>query len=354
MVVDDSVVVRGLVSRWIAETPGMMVASVHRTGSDAVRSILTSNPDVIVLDIEMPDMDGITALPLLLKQRSHTAIIMSSTLTLKNADVSLRCLSMGAADYLPKPSTNSGISISGDFRRDLLEKLLTLGQRVRQGFAPPSRAVAPPALAKPAIALRPLQRVRPQLLLIGASTGGPQAVMALLRGLGRAVDHLAIVVAQHMPPAFTAMFADHLSRNLGIHAAEAQDDEPFLRGRVYVATGGRHLLVQRRGGLLRAILDDGPALHFCRPSVDMLFGSAATVAGPGSLAIVLTGMGADGAIGATQLARAGGQVLAQDEASSVVWGMPGSAARTGMCSAVLPIEGLANTVIGLMRASPSP
>jgi two-component system chemotaxis response regulator CheB len=364
MVVDDSVVVRGLVSRWVGEHEGMVVTSTHRTGSDAVRSLAAADADVVILDIEMPDMDGMTALPLLLKERPGTVIIMSSTLTLKNADISLRCLSLGAADYLPKPSSNRDVTVSADFRRDLLDKVWTLGMRARQRHGQPvPRMPAPtPAAPRPVLTLvpsrppqelllKPLARIRPQMLLIGASTGGPQAVTALLKGLGRATDHMAIVVAQHMPPTFTTMFADHLKRNTGIPAGEACNGEALVRGRVYVAAGGRHLKVERSGGLLRLAMDDGPAVNFCRPSVDVLFGSVAQVAPEAALAVVLTGMGSDGARGAALLAGAGGQVLAQDEASSVVWGMPGATARMGVCGAVQPIDGLAQTITGLLHGS---
>jgi two-component system chemotaxis response regulator CheB len=316
---------------------------------------LRSNPDVVILDIEMPDMDGLTALPLLLQQNRNLVVIVASTLTSKNAEISLRCLHLGATDYIPKPSTNRDVTISADFRRELIAKVKALGLRARQTLfvqtQPRLRAVTDVAEPPPAVesarqaplrsqhfTLRPPRSVKPRLIAIGASTGGPQAITKVVAGLKPLLTRMPIVITQHMPPTFTSMFADHLRRNLDIQASEAEDGALVLPGQVYVAAGAKHLSVHRVGTEYRSRLSDGPPVNFCRPSVDVLFASAAEAFGAATLGIILTGMGSDGARGAGMVAAAGGNIIAQDEASSVVWGMPGATARLGVCTAVLPLE----------------
>jgi two-component system chemotaxis response regulator CheB len=351
MIVDDAVVVRGLVSRWIEEEPGLAVAASLRTGRDAVAQIERVNPDVVVLDVEMPELDGISALPLLLEKKRDLVVIMASTVTRRNAEISLRALALGAADYVPKPETNRGITTSPEFRRELIEKIRHLGGR-RRGLAarapaapasplrpvgaPAERPVAaPPA---PSIRLRPFSLIIPRVLLIGSSTGGPQALNAVISRLAPVVDRVPVLITQHMPPMFTTILAEHLARAAERPAREAADGEPAQVGTIYVAPGGRHMRVASRNGATVIALDDGPLVNFCRPAVDPLFTSAAQVYGSGVMALILTGMGSDGAHGAADIAAGGGSVIAQDEATSVVWGMPGSAAHAGVCSAVLPLD----------------
>jgi two-component system chemotaxis response regulator CheB len=351
MIVDDAVVVRGLVSRWIEEEPGLAVAASLRTGRDAVAQIERVNPDVVVLDVEMPELDGISALPLLLEKKRDLVVIMASTVTRRNAEISLRALALGAADYVPKPETNRGITTSPEFRRELIEKIRHLGGR-RRGLAarapaapasplrpvgaPAERPVAaPPA---PSIRLRPFSLIIPRVLLIGSSTGGPQALNAVISRLAPVVDRVPMLITQHMPPMFTTILAEHLARAAERPAREAADGEPVRVGTIYVAPGGRHMRVASRNGAPVIALDDGPLVNFCRPAVDPLFTSAAQVYGSGVMALILTGMGSDGAHGAADIAAGGGSVIAQDEATSVVWGMPGSAAHAGVCSAVLPLD----------------
>jgi two-component system chemotaxis response regulator CheB len=360
MVVDDSVVVRGLVSRWIDEEPDFQVVASLRTGREAVDQVEAADPDVAILDIEMPDLDGISALPLLLKKKRDLVVIMASTLTRHNAEVSLKALSLGAADYIPKPETNRGVTTSTDFRRDLVEKIRHLGRRrrpslpAREQAARPARAEVQPAAEKtPAVApgapikLRPFSTVVPRVLLIGSSTGGPQALNALVAQLGSIIDRAPVLITQHMPPTFTPILAAHLARASGRPAREAQDGEPINPGRIYVAPGAIHMRVVRRGNAPFIALDNGPLVNFCKPAVDPLFISAVPVWGSAILAVILTGMGSDGAHGAAEIAEAGGSVLAQDEATSVVWGMPGAAAHAGVCSAVLPIGQIASKIARL-------
>ncbi len=358
MIVDDAVVVRGLLSRWLTDAGGIEIASTHRTGAEAVAAIDRVKPDIILLDIDMPDMDGITALPLLLKKQPATTVIVASTLTTRNAEISLRCLGLGAVDYIAKPSTNRDVTFSTDFRREIIAKVMTLGQRTQRGFLPhvqgPAthhrlvrpllKPVAAPSLGEASISLRPFAKVTSRVLAIGASTGGPNAIHELLKLCRPAIQRMPVIITQHMPTMFTTMFADHLKRSLTMDASEAQHGEAIEKGRVYVAPGGKHLRIERTTTNIRVVIDDSPPVNFCKPSVDMTLTSVSRVFGPGSLAVILTGMGSDGLQGAAQIVEAGGNVIAQDEASSVVWGMPGVVARRGLCAAVEPIDRLARII----------
>jgi two-component system chemotaxis response regulator CheB len=205
---------------------------------------------------------------------------------------------------------------------------------------------AGPATPAP-ITLRPFSKIIPRILLIGASTGGPQALATLVSELGEVIDLAPILITQHMPRAFTTVLADHLARASKHTAAEAIDGEPVCAGHIYLAPGGRHMRVARRDGTAVIVLDDGPPINFCRPAVDPLFQSAAEIWGPWVLGVILTGMGHDGKHGASCIVEAGGSVIAQDEASSVIWGMPGSIVEAGLCSSVLPIEQLAPLIVRL-------
>jgi two-component system chemotaxis response regulator CheB len=207
-------------------------------------------------------------------------------------------------------------------------------------------AAVPPRAPAP-ITLRPFATVVPQAVLVGASTGGPRALNALVAGLAPVIGRAAVLIAQHMPPTFTAILAEHLARAAGRPAAEAVDGEPVVPGRIYLAPGGLHMRIEHADHAARIALDDRPPVHFCRPAVDPLFSSAASAFGPAVVAVILTGMGADGALGAADIAAAGGSVIAQDETTSVVWGMPGAAAHAGLCSAVLPLGDIAPRVVRL-------
>jgi two-component system chemotaxis response regulator CheB len=368
MVVDDAVVVRGLIVRWVESEPGLEVVAALRSGREAIAQIEHADPDVVILDVDMPDMDGITALPRLLAAKPDLVVIMASTLTRRNAEISLRALALGAADYIPKPETTREVTTSETFRRELVEKIRALGLRRKyppehvQEAAPAVRSmVVPVGEPVPAasierapdedIKLRPFPPIPPRILLIGASTGGPQALNAVVSKLNRVIDDAPVLIVQHMPPTFTTIFAEHLSRASGRIAREGVDGEPVRAGRIYIAPGGRHMRVDRRGGEATIAIVDGPMVNFCKPSVDPLFSSAAEVWGAKCLALVLTGMGCDGTNGAAELVAAGGAVIAQDEATSVVWGMPGSVTHAGLCSSVLPLDRIAPAVIRLFAGS---
>jgi two-component system, chemotaxis family, protein-glutamate methylesterase/glutaminase len=365
MVVDDATVVRGTIMRWSEAEPDMQVVASMRGGREAIEQVERKSPDVVILDITMPDVDGITALPLLLERKRDLVVLMLSTLTRRNAEISLRALALGAADYIPKPESNREFTTSQSFQRELIDKIRALGARRKRGLVAPRVIVPGPAFAParadqppldaPSLApgapepdkilLRPLPPITPRVLLIGASTGGPQALNAIVAEIGSVIDQAPVLVTQHMPPTFTAILAEHLARTSGRPAGEAEDGEPVRAGRIYVARGGRHMRVVRRDGEAVIALDDGPLVKFCKPAVDPLFSSAAAVWGAATLALVLTGMGSDGAGGAGEIVAVGGGVIVQDEASSVVWGMPGTVAHAGLASAVLPLDQIGPKIV---------
>ncbi len=367
MVVDDSVVIRGLISRWISSEPDMVVAVSLRTGLDAVNQVERVNPDVAVLDIEMPELDGISALPLLLAKKRNLIIIMASTLTRRNAEISFKALSLGAADYIPKPESTREPAAAETFRHDLIQKIRHLGAKVRRAvpasasppLAPvldrvrePASRPAPAPVANPQLR-RAFSPQPPRALLIGSSTGGPQALMTLVGEIGAVIDRFPVLITQHMPPTFTTILAEHLARASRRPAHEAIDGEIVKAGRIYLAPGGRHMRVVRQGADAVIALDDGPPVNFCKPAVDPLFTSAIDVWQGGVLALVLTGMGSDGMRGGKEIVAAGGSVIAQDEATSVVWGMPGAAANAGICAAVLPLGQIAPKLVRLFSGDRS-
>ncbi len=368
MIVDDAIVVRGLLVRWIEAEAGMQVVASLRSGREAIDQVERTRPDVVILDVDMPDIDGITALPRLIEKKRDLVVIMSSTLTRRNAEVSLRALSLGATDYIPKPESNRELSGSASFRRELIEKIRALGARHKQRLAPPwqspaarprppghhavgagLRFVPSPDTAPESVTfkLRPLPSVPPRILLIGSSTGGPQALGAIVGRIGGVIDQAPVLITQHMPPTFTTILAEILERSSGRPVHEALDGEALRAGAIYIAPGVRHLRVVRRDGVPSVALDDGPLINFCKPAVDPMFSSAAETWGSWNLALVLTGMGSDGTRGAADVVAAGGSVIAQDEDTSVVWGMPGSVSKAGLCCAVLPIDQIATKLTNL-------
>jgi two-component system chemotaxis response regulator CheB len=358
MVVDDSVVIRGLISRWVGSEPDMMVAASLRTGLDAVNQLERINPDVAVLDIEMPDLDGISALPRLLAKKRDLIVIMASTLTRRNAEISFKALSLGASDYIPKPESTRELAAAETFRHDLIQKIRHLGAKLRRA-APgsPNPSAAASLLREPSVPTAPVAQSQlmrrafstqmPRVLLIGSSTGGPQALLALVADIGAVIDRYPVLITQHMPPTFTTILAEHLARSSRRPAHEAIDGEVVKAGQIYLAPGGRHMRVVRQGAQAMIALDDGPAVNFCKPAVDPLFTSAIEVWQGGIMSVILTGMGSDGTRGGKAIVAAGGSVIAQDEATSVVWGMPGAAANAGICAAVLPLNQIAPKLVRL-------
>jgi two-component system chemotaxis response regulator CheB len=347
MVVDDSAVVRGLVSRWIGEDPGLEVVARHPNGKLAVDDVAKSAPDIVLLDIDMPVMDGLTTLPLLLRARPGLRVLMVSTLTKRNAEISFKALSLGAIDYVPKPDSNRDITIEPEFRREVIEKIKVLG---RSGWrSAPAAWRRDQAVGTPQHERRPFSLVPPRVIAIGSSTGGPQALGTLLGSLAPALSRVAVLVAQHMPPMFTTVLAERLARATGREAREGKDGEKLKPGAIFIAPGDHHMTIGARDGPTLRVSSGPPPVNFCRPAIDPMFASVASIFGPAALGIVLTGMGSDGVAGAGAIVNAGGSIIAQDEASSVVWGMPGAAVSAGLCAAVLPPAEIALTVSKLIR-----
>ncbi len=343
LVCDDSAVIRSVLCRVLGNDDAIEVVGRACNGQDVV-NMVRRDPgiaDVLVLDIEMPLMDGLTALPLLLAAAPGLRVIIASTLTTRGATTTLEAMRLGALDYVAKPSA---AELAGDasFQRELLTKVRALGRRAASS-------------AQKLVALRTPAKLKPCLLAIGSSTGGPQALAQLLQALraqlGTAGLTVPAVLTQHMPAAFTPLLAEQLGR-LGLPCAEAADGALLRPGHIQIAPGGRHLLVQKTvNGALMARLDDGPAENFCRPSVDPMLRSATQACDGRVLMLMLTGMGHDGLAGTQALVTAGGAAMAQDEASSVVWGMPGAIARAGLCQAVLPIPAMAERAARLLQGA---
>lgn len=353
MIAEDSAVTRGLMARWLEQDGDVRVVRSVGDGAQAVGQIKASGAEVVILDIEMPVMDGLEALPKLLTECPGVKVVISSTLTRRNAQVALKALSLGASDYITKPETTRGVSSSEDFRRELVDKVKGLGAIARGHKAGRLQPIAPTVREpSPQIVTRPMSETVPAVLGIGASTGGPQALQQLVASIAPIAD-IPIVITQHMPVTFTAILAEQLGKVSQRAAAEAIDGEPLEPGRIYVAPGGRHLLVERVRARPVARLSDELPENFCRPSVDPLFRSLAAVYGSAALCVVLTGMGHDGREGARAVAAAGGSIIVQDQPTSVVWGMPGAVAEAGLASAVLPLAEIAPALIALTNGSRS-
>jgi two-component system chemotaxis response regulator CheB len=344
MVVDDSAIVRGLITRTLKSDSRIEVTASCSNGEMAVAQAAKRPLDVIILDIEMPVMDGLAALPRLLQVNPQARIVMASTLTQRNAGISLRAMALGAADYIAKPTTDR-LNASAEFHRDLIQKVIALGQSRKPM---PSRPALPRPVEKSSLSLRSGAIRRPRIIAIGSSTGGPQALLTLLGALSPAVN-CPIVIAQHMPATFTTVLAQHIARASGRPCAEAVHGMEIKSGTICLAPGDYHFQVAREGTSCVARLSQTAPENFCRPSVDPLFRSVAELFGAESCAVMLTGMGSDGCGGAKIMAAAGAPVIAQDEATSVVWGMPGAVAHAGICSAILPLPRIAGHLATLFE-----
>jgi two-component system chemotaxis response regulator CheB len=361
LVVDDSVVMRRLVSDILAADPGIEVVGTAANGKVALAKIPQLNPDVVTLDIEMPVMDGLETLTQVRALYPRLPVVMFSTLTEKGASATLEALERGASDYVSKPANMGSVVASMDaVRAELIPKIKSLASRGRRlsdsvaGSTVPARTVAGPPVGGPS----PLV----EIVVIGVSTGGPDAVTTLISALPRDFP-VPIVIVQHMPPLFTALFAKRLDGKSNLAVSEAQAGDRLEPGTVLIAPGDFHVrLHSDRNGVV-ALLDQGTPENYCRPAVDVLFRSTSEVFGASVLAVVLTGMGSDGAKGAARIVGAGGSVIVQDAATSVVWGMPGAVVSAGLAADVLPLGDMARVIqtrvargrsrVGL-RAGPRP
>jgi len=342
MIVDDSLVIRGFIGRALSSDPAFKVVATASNGQMAIEVLRDTPADVVILDIEMPIMDGLTAIPKLKEIDQAVQIVMASTLTQRNAEISIKALAAGATDYLPKPSAHE-MAVPGEFQRDLREKVRALGliaqrhnvRQTRHRFT--GEAVPQPVVVeKKQVKLRPMPLFKPEIIGIGSSTGGPQALFEVIKSMGVGLSQ-PVVITQHMPPSFTTILATHITRQSGVECVEAKEGEVLRPGKYYIAPGDFHMLIVKtpEGPTVR-LTKDAPE-NYCRPSVDPMLRSLVGVYGRHILAVILTGMGQDGKNGAEAIVAAGGAVVAQDEATSVVWGMPGAVALAGLCSAVAPV-----------------
>ena len=349
MVVDDSAVIRGFITRMLEADPDFRVVTTASNGEIAVKAVARYDIDVVILDIEMPVMDGLTALPLILKANPKVKVLMASTLTRRNATISIKALSAGAADYVPKPKSTREAHASEDFRRELVSKIKAISRpRLGRVTTASGRSSATTLAAPPKISLHKPSSFKPEVLAIGSSTGGPQALFKLFETLKDSV-RVPIFITQHMPATFTAILAEHIQRVSGVECAEGRDHERVTPNRIYLAPGEYHMVIDgdSRGPFIR--INQDPPENYCRPAVDPMFRSIAKLYGVKALSVVLTGMGKDGKLGGQTIIDAGGTVIAQDEPTSVVWGMPGAAATAGICSAVLPLDQIAPKITKMLK-----
>jgi len=342
LVVDDSVVIRRIVSSVLDDDPDITVVGTAANGRIALDKLDALRPDIVILDVEMPVMDGLATLRELRRTYPTLPVVMFSTVTERGAMATLDALAAGATDYVTKPTHATSATASVDrVRAELIPKIKGLvgAARTRAAFA------KRPMPKAPTQAVSVVRQSRVDVIVIGASTGGPDALSSIVAGL-RSDLSVPILVVQHMPPLFTRLFAARLDRSSALHVVEAVDGQLVEPGHIIVAPGDQHLTVRRQGTEVRVRLTNDPP--YCRPSVDVLFRSAAALYGAGVVACVLTGMGRDGAQGAERVRAAGGRIIVQDEASSVVWGMPGAVVAAGVATDVVPLRQIADRLQGAL------
>jgi two-component system chemotaxis response regulator CheB len=351
LVIDDSALVRKLLTAMLSRSPDIQVVGAASDPYAAREKIKKLNPDVITLDVEMPRMDGITFLENLMRLRPMP-VVMVSSLTQRGADVTLRALELGAIDFVAKPRIDIAGTLA-DYEEELIAKVkVAAGARVMPRAAPPVRKTDErhsTSAVVPILNVRSMLRTTDRIVAIGASTGGTEAIREVLAEMPP--DAPAIVISQHIPAAFSKPFAERMNRCSAMSVCEAQDGQQILPGHAYIAPGDRHLLVERDGARYLCRLSTGPHVNRHRPSVDVMFRSVAQNVGPSAVGVLLTGMGDDGARGLKEMMEAGAGTIAQDEASSVVWGMPGSAVKLGAAMHVVPLQNVAPRVLALVAAA---
>ncbi len=347
--VDDSVVVRHLFTKLLSSDPDLEVVGVAANGQIALQRIDQINPDIVTLDVEMPEMDGLQALKEIRKTHPRLPVIMVSSLTERGARVTLDAIALGATDYVTKGIQGQATAeVMGYVRDELIPKIKTFCASILGKLSTPTTAIRPP---RPTAAARKVD-----IVVIGASTGGPNALAKMLSDFPSDFP-IPIAVVQHMPAIFTKLLATRLSATSLLKVAEGANGVILRPGTATVAPGDFHMALTRVGSSIYPRVFQAPPENSCRPAVDVLFRTAAEVFGPGALAVVLTGMGQDGLRGCQAISDAGGQILAQDRPTSVVWGMPGFVANAGLADAVLPLDQIALEVqrrVRLVRPSKEP
>lgn len=359
LVVDDSVVARQLIGDTLKTEPRIDVIGSAPNGKVALEMIERLKPDVITLDLEMPEMDGLAVLDQMRKARMSIPVIVLSTLTERGAAIALDALSRGASDYLCKPSGQRGITSTLELiRSELIPRIFGLMERRAMSQRPPPTADArAPVAPAPATVSAPAANAqaavgpapgRVEVIVVGVSTGGPSALSELVPSLPADLGRPVLIV-QHMPPMFTRLLSERLAAKSALKVREAVHGEPLHAGHVYVAPGNQHLRIAGSRRAPSVALDQSPLENGCRPSADVLFRSAVAVFERNVLALVLTGIGSDGTLGAEAVRRAGGQVWVQDAQSSVAWGMPGSVVRAGHCNRELALSAIAPALTQVAR-----
>ena len=355
LVVDDSVVVRRMLSDSLSADPQLEVVGLAANGNIALARIPQLNPDMVILDVEMPELDGLETLKRIRQTHLALPVIMFSTLTQRGAAATLDALSLGANDYVTKPSNVGGVQQALEhIRTELIPKVKIFGRKSADRTLTSGRRMDTPAACgskSVAAQWRPAGRV--EVVAIGVSTGGPNALNELFPSFP-ADFPVSIVVVQHMPPVFTKLLADRLEARSQIHVEEGAPGQAVEAGHAFIAPGNYHMIVQKEGRTVRISTNQEPAENSCRPAVDVLFRSVAQTYGAGVLGVVMTGMGQDGLRGCEDIRKAGGQVIVQDEATSVVWGMPGYVANAGLADKVLPLNELASEIVRKVRAGHTP
>ncbi len=342
LIVDDSVVVRRIVSDELSADPMIEVVGTAANGRIALQKLPQLTPDLVILDIEMPELNGLDTLTELRKSYPRLPVIMFSSLTERGATETLEALARGATDYFTKPANVGGLEASLQVIRDELVPEIKAICRPNRPTSQPSPPVAP-------IGPSGNRQARIDVVAIGTSTGGPNALAALFGGLPAGFP-VPIVLVQHMPPMFTRLLADRLSAQHPVKVEEGRAGGVLRPGHAWIAPGDYHMIVARDGVQVRVVLHQDPPENSCRPAADVLFRSVAQTFGPATLAVILTGMGQDGLRGCEAINAVGGQIVAQDEASSVVWGMPGFVARAGLADRVLPLHLIAPEIVRRVRA----
>lgn len=338
LVVDDSAVIRTVITRILGSQDDMEIVGTAVNGEEAVKNIRKIDPDIVILDIEMPVMDGITALPLMLKEKPGVKVLICSTLSARGADVSIQAMRLGAADCILKPGGDAIVS-AHEFQENLVQLVRSISLTVIRRSA---------GLSQTTFSLRrPLSALPPKVVAIGSSTGGPAALMKVLSELKDLP--VPVVVTQHMPKTFTAILAEHISQSCGLPCSEGREGDVIQPGHVYLAPGGQHMTLEKSGDKAVIRLNQGEPENFCRPSVNPMLRSLVPIYGSRILVVMLTGMGSDGSQAGAQVVEQGGQIIAQDEETSVVWGMPGAVANAGLCSAVLPLHEIGEWVKRAIR-----
>jgi two-component system, chemotaxis family, protein-glutamate methylesterase/glutaminase len=345
LIVDDSVVMRRILSEVVSQDTELEVAGYAANGEIALHLLEQVSPDVVTLDVEMPVMDGLATLKAMRGRRCYIPVIMFSTLTERGAEVTIESLALGASDYVAKPTDLRGYAEARDRIRDaLVPKIKALSRKQSERPSPAQTVLAPPLRRRNKIARRV------EVVAIGCSTGGPNALAQLLPVLPSDFS-IPVLIVQHMPPVFTRLLAQRLSSLCRLPVQESAGGELLKPGTIWVAPGGFHMAVHGDGSGKRLEINQDAAENSCRPSVDVLFRSLVPAFAGHVLAVVLTGMGQDGLRGCQVLADAGAQILVQDEATSVVWGMPGFVAKAGLADSIVPLGELGARIVELVTAS---